>query len=97
MVTHIDEKGKIYTNIIQKQAVWVTLQLANSRVHGLIYIRSNERIKETLDAQETFLALTQAEIFSADGTISQLKTNFLAVNKFQIIWILPDLEMAGSE
>jgi hypothetical protein len=97
MVTHIDEKGKIYTNIIQKQAIWVTLQLANARVHGLIYIRGNERIKETLDEAEPFLALTQAEIFSADGTISQLKTNFLAVNKAQILWLLPDIELVGKE
>ena len=95
MVTHIDEKGKIYTDIVQKQAVWVTIQLTQTRIHGLIYIRSSERIKETLDTAEPFLALTQAEILSADGLQTELKTNFLAVNKSQILWILPDTEIIG--
>ena len=97
MVTHFDEKGKIYTDIVQKQAVWVTIQLSQSRIHGTIYIRGNERIKEALDKEESFLALTQVEVFSADGSQSELKTNFLAVIKNQIIWILPDSEQARIE
>lgn len=97
MVTHFDEKGKIYTDIIQKQAVWITLQLPQSRIHGILHIRSNERIKEVLDNAEPFLALTQAEIFSMDGTTHLLKTNFIAVNKNQVIWIIPDSEQVKSE
>lgn len=95
MVTHFDEKGKIYTDIIQKQAIWVTIQLPNSRVHGAIFTRSNERIKEALDEAGAFLALTQVEILSADGNKVEIKTNFLAVNKSQILWVMPDADQAG--
>ena len=97
MVTRFDEKGKIYTDIIQKQTVWITVQLPLYRIHGVIHTRSNERIKEALDSAETFLALTQVEIFSADGSQSEMKTNFLAINKAQILWIMPDSEQAVSE
>jgi hypothetical protein len=92
MVTHFDEKGKIYTDIIQKQAVWVTIQLPQSRVHGAVFLRSNERIKEALDEAGLFLAITQVEIFTMDGSTLDKKTNFLAVNKSQIIWVMPDSE-----
>jgi len=97
MVTHFDEKGKIFTDIVQKQPVWVTLQLSRSRIHGAIFIRNNERIKEVLDNAEPFLALTQVEILSIDGTKTEIKTNFLAVNKSKIIWLMPDSEQTSTE
>jgi hypothetical protein len=97
MVTHFDEKGKIFTDIIQKQAVWVTIQLAQSRIHGLIHIRSNERLKESLDSAEEFLALTQVEISTVDGSEIEIRTNFLAISKSQIIWIFPDSENVRME
>jgi hypothetical protein len=94
MVTHFDEKGKIYTDIVQKQAVWVTIQLPHSRVHGAVFLRNNERIKEGLDEAGTFIALTQAEIYTSDGASVEQKTNLLVINKSQIIWVLPDAEIA---
>jgi hypothetical protein len=93
MVTHFDEKGKIYTNIVQKRAVWVTIQLPQTRVHGAVFLRSNERIKESLDEVGTFLALTQAEIYLPDGTSIEQKSNLLIINKSHIIWVLPDVEI----
>ena len=93
-MAHFDEKGKIYTDIIQKQATWVTIQLPQSRVHGAIFVRNNERIKEALDDTGPFLALTQVEILSVNGSQVEQKTNFLAVNKSQIIWVMPDAEQA---
>jgi hypothetical protein len=92
MVTHFDEKGKIYTDIIQKQAIWVTIQLPQSRIHGAVFLRSNERIKEALDEAGPFLALTQVEVLSTDGQTVDKKANFLVVNKSQIIWLMPDSE-----
>ena len=92
MVTHFDENGKIYTDIIQKQAIWVMIQLSQSRIHGAVFLRSNERIKEALDEAGPFLALTQVEVLSADGQTVDKKANFLVVNKSQIIWLMPDSE-----
>ncbi len=92
MNTHFDEKGKIYTDVIQKVPVWVTIQLPNQRVHGLLHIRSEKRIKEEMDDPENFLALTQVEVFSYDGQDLLFATRFLAINKANVIWILADTD-----
>ncbi len=90
MVTQFDEKGKFFTDIIQKEPVWVTIQLVHNRVHGLIHIRNEARIKEELDDTTPFLAVTQAEVFTTDGLESLFSTRFLAVNKSQIVWLTSD-------
>jgi hypothetical protein len=72
--------------------MWVTIQLSQSRIHGAVFLRSNERIKEALDEAGPFLALTQVEVLSADGQTVDKKANFLVVNKSQIIWLMPDSE-----
>jgi len=92
MVTKFDEKGKIFTDIIQKHAVWVTIQLATNRIHGLMHIRQEGRMKEVLDDNSSFLAITQAEVLSIDGKESILSSRFIAVNKDQVIWLTPDSE-----
>jgi hypothetical protein len=94
MVTQFDEKGKIFTDIIQKHAVWVTIQLVSNRIHGLIHIRQEGRLKEELDDRSPFLAVTQAEIFSVDGKELILSSRFIALNKNQIIWLMPDSDEA---
>lgn len=92
MVTHFDDKGKIFTDVIQKQSIWVTIQLPSNRIHGLIHIPSDKRIKEEIDNKDTFLALTEVEVFSPDGIDSLFSVKFLAVNKHQVIWLFPDSE-----
>lgn len=96
MVTHFDEKGKFFTEIIQKEPVWVTLQLASNRIHGLIHIRNESRVKEELDDPSLFLAITQAEVYSAEGSEHLFSTRFLAVNKSQIIWLTSDNDTDGA-
>jgi hypothetical protein len=93
MVTHFDEKGKIYTDIIQKEAIWVTIQLAHFLIHGTLFIRSNQRLKDTLDSTEPFLAVTEVTITPQNTTLSVVKTQFLAVNKTSIIWIYADSDL----
>ena len=90
MVTQFDEKGKIYTNVVQKQPLWVTIQLQQNRIHGLIHIRAGERIMDELDKSQTFIAVTQAEVFSPDGQESLFSSRFLAINKTHIVWLIPD-------
>ncbi len=97
MVTQFDEKGKFFTDIVQKEPVWVTVQLADSRIHGLIHIRSEARIKEELDDATPFLAVTQADVYSADGTTRLFSTRFIAVNKAQISWITSDHDTFSKE
>ncbi len=90
MGTHFDDKGKIFTDVVQKHQIWVTAQLPDHQIHGILHIRSEKRIKEEINSSEQFIALTQVEVFSADGSTLLFKSEFLAVNKNKIVWVVAD-------
>jgi len=91
-----DEKGKFYTDVISKVAMPATLQTTNQLVKGFIHVRHGERIKDELDRDELFLAVTKASIWGADGNLI-FEAPFIAVRRTQIIWIMPNEEAAGGE
>jgi hypothetical protein len=93
MITHFDDKGKIFTDVVQKAPVQVTLQLSTQRLHGTLHIHSENRLKEEMNDPEPFLALTQVDVFNFSGSELLFSTNFLAVNKKQIIWIVADTDL----
>ena len=88
MITNFDEKGKIFTPVVSKKPVQVIIQTTLSRIEGKIFVRPDERIKDEMDRPETFLAVTEVQIFSLEG---QLIANapFIALNRNQIVWVLP--------
>ena len=88
MVTSFDEKGKIFTPVISKKPIPVIIQTTLNRIEGKIYVRPDERIKDEIDRQETFLAVTEAKIFSLSDEMLY-SAGFIAVNRQQIVWILP--------
>lgn len=88
MVTEFDEKGKFFTKVVTKQPIAVVIQLVDYRVKGNIHVRPEQRVKNALDEDETFLAVTEATIF--DGKREELfSTSFMAVNRDHILWIIP--------
>jgi hypothetical protein len=87
MFTHFDEKGKIFTEVVQKIPVRVAMQLSTQLVYGTLHIQSEKRIKEELNGPESFLALTGVDVYSFDGHEILFSAEFLAVNKAHIIWI----------
>jgi hypothetical protein len=88
MSIRYDEKGKIFTSIITKDAVPVLIQTSLHRIEGNMYVRQEERIKEALDESKRFLALTDVIIFDLQGN-RIIESDFLAVNCDQIVWIIP--------
>jgi hypothetical protein len=88
-----DEKGKFYTNVIPKVPVPVNLQTTNQFIRGFVHVRQGERLKDELDRNELFLAVTSASILGADGKV-QFEAPFIVVRREQIIWIMPDEEAA---
>lgn len=96
MSIEYDEKGKFYTDIISKVAMPATLQTTNQLVKGFIHVRHGERIKDELDRDELFLAVTKASIWGADGGLL-FEAPFIAVRRTQIIWIMPNEETPGGE
>jgi len=89
MTIEYDEKGKIFTDIVSKRSIQATVQTTTHLMRGLVHVRRDQRIKDELNTDEKFLALTDVNILAPDGQIL-FQAPFLAVNRAHIIWILPE-------
>ena len=97
MVAQFDDKGKIFTSIVSKLPVKVTLQSLTNQIKGEIHVRRDGRLKDELDSTTKFIAVTNASVFSPDGTKLLYKSRFVTVNIGQIIWVFPDTELLSDE
>ena len=89
MTFEYDEKGKIFTEVISKRPVYATIQTTTHLMRGHIHVRRDQRIKDELDLDEKFIAVTEVNVLAPDGHIL-FQAPFLAVNRDQIIWVLPE-------
>lgn len=89
MTIEYDEKGKIFTDIVTKVAIHATVQTTTHLMRGLIHVRRDQRIKDELDVNDNFLALTDVTVMASDGQIL-FQAPFLAVRRSQIVWVLPE-------
>ncbi len=88
MTIEYDEKGKFFTDVVTKIAVSATVQTTNQLVRGKVHVRQGERLKDELDRDELFLAMTEVAILGAEGQIL-FTSPFLAVRRSQIVWVMP--------
>ena len=95
MTFEYDEKGKIFTDIVTKMAVRARIQTTTHMIQGQIHVRRDQRIKDELDSNESFLALTDVSVLGLDGQIL-FQVPFLAVQRSHIIWVMPE-ENQGEE
>jgi hypothetical protein len=91
-----DEKGKFFTNIVAKVPVRSTIQTTMQLIQGNVHVRKGERLKDELDRDETFLAVTDASVLDVNGK-TLFEASFLAVQRAQIIWVRPDQEEPEDE
>ncbi len=98
MSIHFDEKGKFFTEFITKNPVLVMMQTLTHRVHGNMYVRPDERLKDELDESYQFVALTDAVVYGSSGE-ELYHTPFMIVNIDQIVWIIPeqDTDLHGEQ
>ncbi|HEY9151711.1 MAG TPA: hypothetical protein VIN60_02415 [Anaerolineales bacterium] len=89
MSIEYDEKGKFFTNVVTKIPVHATVQTTMQLIQGNVYVRKGERLKDELDRDEFFLAMTNAIVTDKDGK-TLFEAPFLAVQRAQIIWVRPD-------
>lgn len=92
MTIEFDDKGKFFTDIISKEAVPSTLQTTTHLIRGKIYIHRETRLKDELDMNEKFLAITDASVLAPDGQ-ELYQTKFMVVQCSKIVWVIPDSEM----
>ena len=95
MSLEFNEKGKYFTDIISKSAVAVIIQTTIHRIEGFVHVRLGGRLKDELDLNENFLAVTDVRVLNSDGSL-MLKTDFLSVSRAQIVWIFPIDDPADS-
>jgi len=88
MTIEYDEKGKFYTDIVKKQPGSVVIQTVTHLVRGLVHVREGERLKNELERDEMFLAVTNATVYGADDKVL-FTVPFMAIQRAQVIWIMP--------
>jgi hypothetical protein len=90
-----DEKGKFFTDVVRKIPVRAVVQTTMQLIRGNVHVREGERLKNELDRQEPFLAITEASIVGGDGQVL-FDAPFLAVQRSQIVWVLPEDQKGGA-
>lgn len=91
MTIEYDDKGKYYTDIVKKQPVPVVIQTVTHLLRGQVHVREGERLKNELERNETFLAMTNASVYGADDKVL-FTVPFMAVQRAQVVWIMPVAE-----
>jgi len=89
MSLEFNEKGKYFTDIISKTAVPAIIQTSLHRIEGSIHIRMDERVKDELDRNEPFIAVTGAKVFDSSGVVLY-EADFMTVSRSQIVWVIPN-------
>lgn len=95
MTIEYDEKGKIFTDIVSKIAVYATIQTTTHMMRGRIHVRRDQRVIDELDLNENFLALTDVSVLDRDGQ-TLFQAPFLALRRTQIVWVIPE-QKTGEE
>ncbi|HJR82207.1 MAG TPA: hypothetical protein VJ821_19190 [Anaerolineales bacterium] len=95
MTFEYDEKGKIFTDIVSKNSINATVQTTTHLIRGHIHVRRDQRIKDELDLNESFLAMTDVSVMGPDGQ-TLFQAPFLAVRRSHIIWVLPEQSQSAE-
>ena len=91
MSIRYDEKGKFFTQIVSKDPYPVIIQTLMHRIEGNIYARQDERIKDAINAESQFIAVTDVKIYNSQGQ-KIIESDFTLVNGDHIVWMLPQNE-----
>jgi len=96
MGIRFDDKGKFFTEIISKEAVPVIIQTLTHRINGYLHVRPETRLKDEINQTELFLAVTEADVYDFAGNLLY-RTDFLALNREAIIWIVPEDQLNATD
>ena len=86
---YYEEKGKIFTDVVSKIAVYATIQTTTHMLRGRIHVRRDQRMIDELDQNENFLAVTEVSVLGADSQ-PLFQVPFLALRREHIVWVIPE-------
>ena len=96
MYDSFEQKGKIFTNVVTKEPVQVIVQTITNTIQGNVHVRINQRLKDELDGENPFLAITDATVYDLGGK-PLYQSHFIAVNRSHILWLIPKKELIGKQ
>jgi hypothetical protein len=88
MSIEYDEKGKFFTDVVTKIPIPSIVQTTTHLIRGYVHIRQGERLKDELENNERFTAITDVTVSDMAGNVV-FSGPFLAVRRDQIIWVMP--------
>jgi len=91
MTIEYDDKGKVFTDVVSKVAIPAVVQTTQQLIRGNIHVHRDERLKDELDRDELFLAMTDVSMVGADSQETH-EARFVAVRRAQIVWVMPARE-----
>ncbi len=85
-----------YSEKIDKTAVAAVIRTKQDIIIGYLHVRPIVRIIDELLNAKKFLAVTNATVYDIHGKVL-FRTNFLAINRDDVTYIIPRHEMPGYE
>lgn len=82
------DRGNYFHAVISKESVSVMIQTITHFIEGRIHIQPGERLKDGINQNEPFIAITDAVIRDLSGK-EVYRGDFMAVNRSHVIWLLP--------
>jgi len=89
MSNEYEERGKFFTDVVSKVAIYATIQTTTHMIRGRIHVRHDQRIIDELDLNENFIAITDVSVLGANGQVI-FQGPFLAVRRSHIVWVVPE-------
>ncbi|NJN16002.1 MAG: hypothetical protein HC822_06790 [Oscillochloris sp.] len=90
MEIRIDENGKFFTSHIKKDPHRAVIHTAYNLVIGTIHIHPERRVKDELNHDaERFLAITDAVVYTIDGSMLLYTSEFILLAYAQIVAVVP--------
>lgn len=89
MVTSFDDKGKIFTQVVHKRPVAVTIQTLQHTIRGTLHVRPDQRVKDELNGKELFIAITDATVFNQTGD-PLYQNPLMIINTDHVVWVIPE-------
>ena len=93
MTMPFNDRSKFFNTVISKETVPVMIQTVTHRIQGHIHVQPGDRLKDGINQNEPFLAVTDAVIYDLAGK-EVYRSEFMAVNRSQVIWLLPEDELS---